>query len=145
MPTPQTPPSPSSNPPPLDPHPIVLQPAYPYFNQRQITALSSRLRGSLPENREVQIRLQACAWIEQVGNYLQWYLGLSLDGSSRSNGSPVRTIGTGMMLYLRFHLFNSINDFQFIVLSLILRLMKGCCCCMSICCVQAGGHAQKAS
>jgi len=73
MPTPQTPPSPSSNPPP-DPHPIVLQPAYPYFTQKQITALSSRLRGPLlSESKEVQLRLQACFWIEEVGNYLQWY------------------------------------------------------------------------
>ena len=74
MPTPQTPPSPSSNPrPPHDPHPIVLQPAYPYFTQKQITALSNRLRGPvLSENKEVQIRLQACFWIEQVGNFLQW-------------------------------------------------------------------------
>lgn len=73
MPTPQTPPSPSSNPPP-DPHPIVLQPAYPYFTQKQITPLSSRLRGPLlSESKEVQLRLQACLWIEEVGNYLQWY------------------------------------------------------------------------
>jgi len=74
MPTPQTPPSPSSNPPPPDPHPIVLQPAYPYFTQKQITALSTRLRvPSVPESKEVQIRLQACYWIEEVGTYLQWY------------------------------------------------------------------------
>ena len=72
MPTPQTPPSPSSNPP-VDPHPIVLQPAYPYFSQKQIAALSSRLRGNqFTENKEIQIRLQACYWIEEVGNFLQW-------------------------------------------------------------------------
>ena len=72
MPTPQTPPSPSSNPS-LDPHPIILQPAYPYFTQRQITMLSERLRTPmLSENKESQIRLQACHWIEEVGNYLQW-------------------------------------------------------------------------
>ena len=73
MPTPQTPPSPSSNPP-LDPHPIILQPSYPYFTQKQITALSTRLRvRQLTENKETQIRLQASFWIEDVGNYLQWY------------------------------------------------------------------------
>ena len=73
MPTPQTPPSPTSNPP-VDPHPIVLQPAYPYFTQKQITALSSRLRSPLwSESKEVLCRLQACYWIEEVGNYLQWY------------------------------------------------------------------------
>ena len=71
MPTPQTPPSPSSNPP-LDPHPIVLQPAYPYFTQKQISTLSTRLRSPvLSENKEIQIRLQACFWIEEVGNFLQ--------------------------------------------------------------------------
>ena len=74
MPTPQTPPSPSSNPP-LDPHPIVLQQGYPYFTQKQITALSARLRGPrLSESKEVQIRLQACLWIEEVGNHFQWYI-----------------------------------------------------------------------
>jgi CTD kinase subunit beta len=113
MPTPQTPPSPSSNPP-LDPHPIVLQPAYPYFNQKQITELSARLRSpNLPENKEVLIRLQACFWIEDVGNYLQLYNPCFLNTHVTS---PVRTIGTAMMLYLRFHLFNRINDFQFTVL-----------------------------
>jgi hypothetical protein len=71
MPTPQTPPSLSSNPP-LDPHPIVLQPACPYFTQKQISALSTRLRSPvLSENKEIQIRLQACFWIEEVGNLLQ--------------------------------------------------------------------------
>jgi CTD kinase subunit beta len=112
MPTPQTPPSPSSNPP-LDPHPIVLQPAYPYFDQKQITALSSRLLGPLlSENKEVQIRLQACYWIEEVGNYLQW---CPKTLCTRLIFSPVRTIGTAMMLYLRFHLFNRTSDFQFTV------------------------------
>lgn len=57
----------------MDPHPIVLQPAYPYFTQRQISALSARLRGPMwTENKEVQVRLQACRWIEEVGNFLQW-------------------------------------------------------------------------
>lgn len=74
MPTPQSPPSPSSNPPAPNPHPIVLQAAYPYFTQKQIIALSTRLRTPLlSENKEIQIRLQACYWIEEVGNYLQWY------------------------------------------------------------------------
>jgi CTD kinase subunit beta len=114
MPTPQTPPSPSSNPP-IDPHPIVLQPSYPYFTTKQITTLATRLRSPLvSENKEVQIRLQACWWIEEVGNFLQWYTTLLLQLTL----SPVRTIGTGMMLYLRFHLFNRMSDFQFTVLIL---------------------------
>jgi hypothetical protein len=73
MPTPQTPPSPSSQPP-QDPHPIVLQPSYPYFTSKQITALSTRLTTpQLPETKQVQIRLQACWWIEEVATHLQWY------------------------------------------------------------------------
>ena len=72
MPTPQTPPSPSSNPP-IDPHPIILQPSYPYFTEKHITALSTRARRTVSENKEVQLRLQSCYWIEEVGNSLQAY------------------------------------------------------------------------
>jgi hypothetical protein len=121
MPTPQTPPSPSSNPP-LDPHPIILQPAYPYFTTKQITTLLTRLRTpNLSESKEVQIRLQACWWIEEVGNFLQWYPSFP---EPNADGSPVRTIGTGMMLYLRFHLFNRMSEFLFTVFLFCLWLMS---------------------
>ena len=72
MPTPQTPPSPSSNPP-IDPHPTILQPSYPYFSDKQIALLAARSRGSISENKEAQVRIQSCYWIEAVGNSLQTY------------------------------------------------------------------------
>ncbi|OLL23788.1 CTD kinase subunit beta [Neolecta irregularis DAH-3] len=71
----------------------------PYLTSSQIFALQKRTRGSaISEQKETQIRLQACAWIAAIGEHMHF---------------PIRTIGTGMMLYHRFHLFYPITDFPF--------------------------------
>jgi CTD kinase subunit beta len=91
--------------------------------------LSNRMRGPvLSENKQIQIRLGACFWIEHVGNFLQWYHLIIITDLY----SPVRTIGTAMMLYLRFHLFNKVMDFGHLVGSSDIT-DAGCCGCMSLC------------
>ncbi|KTW30613.1 hypothetical protein T552_00329 [Pneumocystis carinii B80] len=81
-------------------YPVAIQLSWPYFSAKQVASLSSSSRSpSLSESKETQIRFQACGWIYLVGKSLKF---------------PIRTIGTAMIIYHRFHLFNPISDFSYI-------------------------------
>ncbi|ORY74130.1 cyclin-like protein [Protomyces lactucae-debilis] len=78
--------------------PVAVHLSHPYLTQYQIETLSTRIRLlQTTESKELQLRLSACCWMQAVGRTLQF---------------PVRSIGTAMMLYTRFHLFHAISDFN---------------------------------
>lgn len=92
----QTPKSPSNE----DKYPAAIQLSWPYFSTKQVASLSASSRSpSLSESKETQIRFQACGWIYVVGKYMKF---------------PIRTIGSAMIIYHRFHLFNPISEFSYI-------------------------------
>ncbi|KAG5440289.1 hypothetical protein PCANB_001859 [Pneumocystis canis] len=82
-----------------DKYPVAIQLSWPYFSTKQVASLSASSRSSsLSESKEIQIRFQAYTWIYLVGKYLKF---------------PIRTIGSAMIIYHRFHLFNPISDFSY--------------------------------
>ncbi|ODQ55661.1 cyclin-like protein [Saitoella complicata NRRL Y-17804] len=94
--TPRTPASPGPD---SEPVAITLQLAQPYLSSAQIVRLCARQRREeLPEVKEQHIRLLAAQWINAVGAALQF---------------PIRTIGTALMLFQRFHLFNPMADYLY--------------------------------
>ena len=50
-----------------------------------------------------------------------------------------------MMLYLRFHLFNRMSEFQYLVYSQggVQETDEGCRCCVFICRLQTRGYAKE--
>lgn len=83
-----------------DKYPVAIQLSWPYFSTKQVASLSSSSRSpSLSESKETQIRFQACRWIYLVGKSLRF---------------PIRTMGSAMIIYHRFHLFNPMSEFSYI-------------------------------
>lgn len=78
-----------------DTHPLKTQRSRPYYKAEQIGELCALARGAMSESKEQQIRFQACYWIRSVGEHLRF---------------PVRTMGTAMVLFHRFHLFYPMAD-----------------------------------
>ncbi|KAG0636393.1 cyclin-like protein [Tuber brumale] len=76
-----------------------IQRSRPYLTDQQIEERSRR--DSQTEAKEISTRLNACAWIMQVGHALQF---------------PIRTMATAMILYHRSRLFsrNPYSDQQYV-------------------------------
>ncbi|KAF8426936.1 cyclin-like protein [Tirmania nivea] len=69
--------------------PTIIQRSRPYFTQIQIDMIKP-VEDQAWVSRDTVMRLNACAWILQVGGVLQF---------------PIRTMGTAMQLFNRFKLF----------------------------------------
>ncbi|KAG5520053.1 hypothetical protein PMAC_001129 [Pneumocystis sp. 'macacae'] len=83
-----------------DKYPVAVHLSWPYFSTKQIASLSASSRSpSLSESKETQIKFQACAWMHIVGKQMRF---------------PIRTIGSAMIIYHRFHLFNPMSEFSYI-------------------------------
>ncbi|WVW80050.1 hypothetical protein I302_102023 [Kwoniella bestiolae CBS 10118] len=71
----------------------------PYFTPLEVEKLSAKQRGKLSVSREEKVRQQACGFIDAVGVRC---------------GFPRRTIATAQTLHMRFHLFFSYKEFNYI-------------------------------
>ncbi|KAK9465624.1 cyclin-like protein [Lipomyces arxii] len=71
----------------------VVQLSRPYLTSSQIKSLVQQTNNSA---RDLQPKLQAFSLILSIGNYMRF---------------PIRTMGTAMILFQRFYLFNSLHDF----------------------------------
>ncbi|KAF8453992.1 cyclin-like protein [Terfezia claveryi] len=69
--------------------PTIIQRSRPYFTQAQIDMIKP-VEDQAWVSRDTTMRLNACAWILQVGGVLQF---------------PIRTMGTAIQLFNRFKLF----------------------------------------
>ncbi|TIB72766.1 hypothetical protein E3Q24_01422 [Wallemia mellicola] len=69
----------------------------PYFTQFEAETLSRRQHGKMSDRQANEIKRFATAFVEKLGHQL---------------GFPRRTIATAQMLYIRFHLFYPLKDFN---------------------------------
>ncbi|KTW32012.1 uncharacterized protein T551_00694 [Pneumocystis jirovecii RU7] len=101
-----------------DKYPVAVQLSWPYFSTKQVASLSASSRSSsLSESKETQIRFQACTWIYHVGRSMKLSVSafFLIKLSTNILNSPIRTIGSAMIIYHRFHLFNPMSEFSYIV------------------------------
>lgn len=104
-----------------DKYPVAVQLSWPYFSTKQVASLSASSRSSsLSESKETQIRFQACTWIYHVGRSMKLSVSafFLIKLSTNILNSPIRTIGSAMIIYHRFHLFNPMSEFSYIVVIL---------------------------
>ncbi|KAK9367635.1 cyclin-like protein [Lipomyces kononenkoae] len=85
--------SPASNP--QGPLPAIIQLSRPYLTPNQILALERQVADT-NGSRDQQLKFQAFSIILATGSYLRF---------------PIRTMGTAMIIFQRFYLFNSMQDF----------------------------------
>ncbi|KAG4305175.1 hypothetical protein PORY_001345 [Pneumocystis oryctolagi] len=100
-----------------DKYPVAIQLSWPYFSTKQVASLLSSFRSpSLSESKETQIRFQACTWIYLVGKHMKLFITYFFLTKTNTDilNSPIRTIGSAMIIYHRFHLFNPMSEFSYI-------------------------------
>ncbi|KAK9455132.1 cyclin-like protein [Dipodascopsis uninucleata] len=75
--------------------PSIIQVSRPYLTSLQTKELDKQTNNGTGA-REQQMKFHAFSWIMSVGNQLRF---------------PIRTMGSAMILFQRFYLFNSLQDF----------------------------------